>query len=158
MMRYAQADPEGAPIAEAFLKATALPAREAFQRGDDTLGALLLTGGIVGQAPSDVPKDVMTRRMVNVTAAKSLALSDDEFPLLPQTALAALPMPILLVSGADTAPVHAAIFRAVCKAMPQAKALIVDGSGHSVSAQAPAVFNAKVLAFLEASAAAALVN
>ena len=148
MMRYAEADPKGAEVVRDFKTTTADPAREAFERGDDELGARLLTGGIVGEAPSDVPDHVMKRRLVNLTAAKSLALSDDEFPLLPPEALAKLSMPIFLLSGANTAPIHAAIFNAVCKALPQAKSLVVEGSGHSVSQQAAEEFNQKVLEFL----------
>lgn len=148
MMRYAEADPESAEIARAFKETTAKPARAAFERGEGELGVRLLTGGIVGEAPSAVPDHVMKRRLVNLAAAKSLALSDDEFPMLDQEALAALPMPIFLLSGAKTAPIHAAIFRSVRAAMPQAKAMIVEGSGHSVSQQAADVFNRHVLAFL----------
>lgn len=149
MMRYAEADDEGASVARVFQETTARPAREAFQRGEDELGARLLTGGIVGEAPSAVPDHVMRRRLVNLTAAKSLALSDDEFPWLDPQELAALPMPILLLSGENTAPIHAAIFRAVCKAMPNAKSKVVSGSGHSVSQQAAETFNKEVLEFLK---------
>ena len=151
MMRYAQADPDGAKIAEDFLKASAQPARDAFLRGDDELGVRLLTGGIIGINSTDVPDDVMQRRLVNLNGAKSLAISDDEFPLLEPEALAKLTMPILLLSGANTAPVHAAIFAAVCKAMPQAQSMIVEGSGHSVSQQASDSFNSKVLSFFNQS-------
>jgi len=148
MMRYAEEDANGAPIVDAFLKATALPARAAFERGEDELGVRLLTGGIVGGGPSSVPEQVIKRRLVNLKAAKSLALSDDEFPMLARVALAGLRMPILLISGAETAPIHAAIFNAVCASIPQAINLLVEGSGHSVSQQAAEVFNAQVLAFL----------
>ncbi len=148
MMRYAEADPEGAEIVRAFKETTAEPARAAFERGEGELGVRLLTGGIVGEAPSAVPDHVMKRRLVNLAAAKSLALSDDEFPMLDREALAALPMPVFLLSGAKTAPIHAAIFKAVRAVMPQAKAMIFEGSGHSVSQQAAEVFNRHVLAFL----------
>jgi pimeloyl-ACP methyl ester carboxylesterase len=147
MMRYVlQSDtPE---VAEAFIETTAKPARQAFERGDNALGARLLTGGIVGQAPARVPAEVMERRMLNVHAARSLALSDDEFPWLEPAKMAALPMPLFLISGKNTAPIHAAIFQEVCKAMPQAKSLIVEGAGHSVAQQQPETFNAEVLSFL----------
>lgn len=155
MMRYAESSETGAEIVRAFKAAAADPARDAFERGDDELGVRVLTGGIVGAAPEEVPTEVMIRRMVNVEAAKSLALSDDEFPLLDPAALAALTMPVLLMSGKDTAPVHAAIFRAVRAAMPQAKALVIEGSGHSVSQQAAHRFNAEVFAFLDEHAVTA---
>lgn len=87
--------------------------------------------------------------MRNVRAARSLALSDDEFPWLDPAALAALPMPVLLMSGANTAPIHAAIFRAVCRAMPQAAVRVIEGSGHSGSQQRSDEFNDEVFSFLE---------
>lgn len=148
MMRYALSSDSGREIARAFLDRSARPAREAFEQGEDEKGLRILTGGIVGKAPKDVPDEVMERRMQNLQAARSLALSDDEFPLLAPDALAALKMPVLLMSGAETAPVHAAIFAEVNKAMPQARVRLVEGSGHSVSQQNPKVFNQVVEQFL----------
>lgn len=148
MMRYAEQSADGAAIAKAFHDSSALPAREAFERGDDEAGVRILTGGIVHKNPGDIPASVMERRMLNARAARSLALSDDEFPLLDKDALAHLPMPVLLMSGAETAPVHAAIFKEVTAAMPDARVRIVKDSGHSVSQQQSGVFNAEVKDFL----------
>ncbi|MBX2883554.1 MAG: alpha/beta hydrolase [Granulosicoccus sp.] len=147
MMRYAYRSNSNAAIAEAFLDASARPARAAFEAGDDQLGVLTLTGGIVGKGIDEIPQDVLDRRMANAKAARSLALSDDEFPLLDERALAALEMPIMLVSGADTAPVHRAIFDEVAAVMPKAKIMIFENSGHSVSQQQPEEFNKAVMEF-----------
>ena len=149
MMRFAEKTGEGASIVKAFLETSALPAREAFERGDDEAGVMILTGGIVGKDPEDIPPQVLERRMLNAKAARSLSLSDDEFPRLDEVQLASLPMPVLLMSGADTAPIHAAIFKSVCTAMPNAHVRVVEGSGHSVSQQQPDNFNREVLAFLD---------
>ncbi len=151
MMRYALQSREGEQIARDFLATSAEPARAAFERGDDAAGVALLTGGIVGKSPSDIPAAVMERRMLNAKAARSLALSDDEFPMLDAEKLAGLAMPVMLVSGMETAPVHDAIFKAVAAAMPQAQAFKVPGAGHSVSQQVPEVFNELVLDFLKTS-------
>ena len=148
MMRYALQSDTGAGVAREFLERTAHPARAAFERGDDAAGVALLTGGIAGQSVSDMPADLLERRMINARAARSLALSDDEFPWLDPAALGRLPMPVMLLSGRDTAPVHDAIFSAVTRAMPRARAVKVEGAGHSVSQQNPARFNALVLDFL----------
>ncbi|WP_416882601.1 alpha/beta fold hydrolase [Marivita sp.] len=148
MMRYAALTEEGTLISEAFLENAARPARAAFIRGDDVEGVRLLTGGISGRAPEAIPAAVLDRRMTNVRAARSLALSDDEFPWIEPERLAALQMPILLMSGAETAPVHAAIFRNLCTAMPQAKVRIIPRSGHSVSQEQAEQFNSEVMAFL----------
>ena len=149
MMRYALKSNDGAQIAKTFLETSAYPARDAFERGDDAAGVAILTGGIVGKDVRDIPAAVMERRMLNAKAARSLALSDDEFPWLEPSELASLPMPVLLLSGLQTAPVHDAIFKAVAAAMPQACARKVEGAGHSVSQQAPGLFNELVLDFLD---------
>ncbi len=86
--------------------------------------------------------------MQNVLAMKMLALSTDEFPWIPPETLAALPMPVLMVSGADTPPVHAAIFAKLTAAMPQAERQVVPGAGHSVTRDRPEAFNALVMDFL----------
>ena len=78
-----------------------------------------------------------------------LALSSDEFPLLEPEVLAALPMPVLLLSGAETAPIHAAIFRNLRRHMPNAVSYVVEGSGHSVSRQNPSRFSQLVQTFLQ---------
>lgn len=149
MMRYAEMSEDGANVVRAFRESTVIPAREAFERGDDAEGVRILTGGIVGRKTNDIPAEILERRMQNARAARSLSLSNDEFPLLDPEALSRLPMPVLLMSGADTAPVHAAIFAAVVKAMPSARVRIVEGSGHSVSQQQPEIFNSEVLHFIE---------
>ena len=151
MMRYAEMHESGAAAARAFREQTILPARRAFERGDNQAGVQILTGGIVGRDPSDVPKHIMKRRMRNALAARSLSLSDDEFPLIEPEVLADLPMPVLLLSGARTAPIHKEIFCAVSAAMPNAKAKVIEGSGHSVSQQQPERFNLEVLEFLSQS-------
>ena len=79
-----------------------------------------------------------------------LNLSSDEFPWISPEELQALPMPVMLLSGEDTPPVHAAIFEAVCEAMPAARKHKVPGSGHSVSRDQPETFNKLVLEFLGA--------
>lgn len=149
MMRYAEQTPKGGEIVKSFKKASANPAQAAFEAGDDLGGVMILTGGIVGRNPAEIPDHIVKRRMENARAARSLAISKDEFPWLDPDALSALPMPIMLLSGADTAPIHAAIFSEVCKAIPQARSVVVAGSGHSVSQMRPDVFNSEVLAFID---------
>lgn len=153
MMPYAEASEEGAAIVREFKENTQLPARRAFELGHNQEGTRILTGGIVGKKPSDVPAEVLMRRMQNVRAARSLSLSDNEFPLIEKEKISALKMPMLLMSGANTAPIHAAIFKAVCAALPQARSVIVPESGHSVSQQQAGIFNTEVKAFLSANLA-----
>ena len=147
MMKYAYRTQAGAQIAEAFRRDTIEPANAAFRAGDDARGAAIMTGGISGGAIS-VDSPAMRRRMQNLLAMKSLALSTDEFPLLEPEKLAALPMPVMLVCGGNTAPVHRAIFDNVVAVMPQAQVAVIDGAGHGVARDQPGAFNALVRRFL----------
>jgi pimeloyl-ACP methyl ester carboxylesterase len=148
MMRYAELSEAGRAARAAFRRETIEPANAAFRAGQDELAGRIMTGGINGAGSAATLPEAMQRRLQNLRAMKMLALSSDEFPLLPPTQLAALDMPVLLLSGADTPPVHREIFRNLCEAMPRAEAHRVPGAGHGVSREQPAVFNELVLGFL----------
>ncbi len=149
MMRYAHLTEAGRQVAEAFRTSTIEPANAAFRRGDDELASQIMTGGINGAASPNNGGEAMRRRMQNMRAMKMLALSTDEFPWIEPERLAALPMPVMLMSGADTPPVHRAIFDNFAPSMPQAEVIRVAGAGHGVSRDQPEFFNTRVLDFLQ---------
>ncbi|WP_167784668.1 alpha/beta fold hydrolase [Ramlibacter rhizophilus] len=149
MMRYAELSEAGRTARAAFRRETIEPANAAFRGGDDELAGRIMTGGINGaQAPASSPQQ-MQRRLQNLRAMRMLALSTDEFPLLAPAQLAALPMPVMLLSGESTAPIHREIFANLAEAMPQATVLRVPGAGHGVSREQPGFFNERVLDFLK---------
>lgn len=148
MMKYAAFSAAGRAAAAAFQEQVIAPANAAFGAGDDELAGRIMSGGINGEASSASTPDAMQRRLQNVRAMKVLALSSDEFPLLRPDCLAALSMPVLLVSGQDTPAVHREIFNNVVAAMPQAKSVRIAVAGHSVPRDQPRAFNEAVLNFL----------
>lgn len=148
MMKYAEMYPDTAPVAAAFREATVIPSRAAFERGEDDLGAMLLTGGIQNADIATIPPEKLEQRRQNMMAGKRVALSSDEFPLLPPEALAALPMPVLLVTGANTGPIFKAMMSGISRSMPQARMEVIEGAGHSVPQDQPEVFNRMALEFL----------
>lgn len=148
MMKYAEMFADTAPVAAAFREATVLPSRAAFERGEDDLGAMLLTGGIQNASVDDIPPEKLQQRRENMMAGKRVALSSDEFPLLPPQALTGLPMPVMIFTGANTGPIFKAMMSGISRTMPQAPLITVQGAGHSVPADQPEVFNRAVLDFL----------
>ena len=150
MLCYADFSASGRAARASFQRTVVEPANAAFRQGDDALGAALMTGGIhSAQAPA-ASGALLQRRLQSALAMRMLALSSNEFPLLPPEQLAALPMPVLLISGRQTPAIHAEVFRNVCAAMPQASVAQVDGAGHGVSRDQPDVFNRLALQFLQA--------
>ena len=149
MMKYAHRTPEGQAVAEAFRRDVIEPANAAFRAGEDERAAQIMTGGINGGQSAVNTGTAMARRLQNLRAMKMLALSSDEFPLLTPQQLGGLGMPVLLLAGRQTQPVHQAIFRNVCAAMPQAQHGWVDGAGHGVTREQPEAFNRLALDFLK---------
>jgi pimeloyl-ACP methyl ester carboxylesterase len=149
MLCFAEFSAAGRAALADFRRDVIAPANAAFRQGDDALGAALMTGGIhSAQAPA-ASGALLQRRLRSALAMRMLALSHDEFPLLPPEQLAALPMPVLLLSGRQTPAIHAEVFRNVCAAMPQAAVARVDGAGHALTREQPAAFNRLALAFLQ---------
>ena len=148
MMKYAERSAAGLAAAKAFREQVIAPANAAFARGEDALAAQIMTGGINGARDAVNRGVAMSRRLQNLPAMKMLALSSDEFPWLAPEALAALPMPVLLLAGRQTQAVHRTIFENVCTAMPQALHHWIDGAGHGVTREQPERFNQLVLDFL----------
>lgn len=152
MLCYADFSEDGRRERARFRETVIEPANAAFRQGDDALGAALMTGGINGSASPVTAGPAMVRRLQNVRAMRMLALSSNEFPLLPPAALGALSMPILLVCGEQTEPIHDVVFRNVGAAMPQARQSRVAHAGHGVARDQPEVFNALALDFLKSCA------
>ena len=148
MMKYAYLSPEGREIADAFRTSTIEPANAAFRAGEDVRAAQIMTGGINGANSKVASGAAMDKRLQNLQAMKMIALSTDEFPLIPAQQLADLPMPVMLLSGVDTQPVHRAIFDNLLKCMPNARSVRVAGAGQGVSRDQSVFFNQTVLDFL----------
>ncbi len=150
VMRLADRSEQGRRIRDDFDRRIRLPAREAFERGDDARGVWLLTEGILGDGDlAAQPAAAMARRLENAESLRRVTLSTDEFPPLDLAALAALTVPVLLLSGERTPPIHAVVFQALCQALPAAESQIVPAAGHGVARDQPADFNHRVRAFLQ---------
>lgn len=148
MLCYADFSDAGRRERARFTQTVIEPANAAFRRGEDALGATLMTGGIHTPGAAALQGPVMARRLQNAQAMRMLALSSNEFPLLPPASLAAIRCPVLLLSGQDTAAIHAEVFRNVCAAMPQARQIRIPGASHPVARDQPALFNDAALTFL----------
>lgn len=149
LMQWADATPQGRQLRERYDTEVGAPAREAFLRGDDALATRIFTAGIVGShilQPENQGRLQVRLRNARAMRAVALAPRDDALPA--PAAVAALSIPTLLVSGANTQPLLAEVFRIVAQRMPQARTLVVPGSGHTVTRDKPAEFNRAVLDFL----------
>lgn len=149
LMTLADASDEGRRVRQRFDDDVRLPARRCFEQGDDERAVWLLTEGILGRGDLTAQtRAAMARRMENAESLRRVTLSSNEFPALDMARLAALEVPVLLLSGEHTPPIHDLVFRALCDALPRAERGKVSGAGHGVARDRPDLFNARVLDFL----------
>ncbi len=149
MLRWADFSAEGRAARVAFERDVRLPARAAFECGDDERGVLLLTGGITGaEAAARIAPDALRRRLENALAIRMLTLSSDEFPLLTPQDVASISVPTLLMAGAQTPLIHDTVFRNLCAVMTQAEVHRIPAAGHSAARDNPTAFNRLTLDFL----------
>lgn len=149
MLSWTSLDEAGRLVRAEFDENIRLPALEDFRRGDDRQAVERLTGGIMGAAArSQLPDWVMERRQQNMPSIRMLTLSTDEFPFLPQEALASLRVPTLLMAGERTPAIHAAVFERLSRGMPQARHARVPDAGHAVDRDNPRAFSELVFDFL----------
>jgi esterase len=149
MMKYADFSEQGAALrAEFELKTEA--AAHALRRGNDEEAVRTMTDAINGgEASSANTGQALRRRFENAKAMRALMLSTDPYPFLSSQQLREITAPTLLVVGERTQPIHDAVFRNVCAAMPQANVTRVHGAGHGVHRDNPKEFNAVTLQFLQ---------
>ncbi|SEF22127.1 Pimeloyl-ACP methyl ester carboxylesterase [Variovorax sp. NFACC28] len=149
MMRYADFSHEGKVLRAEFERKTEAAAH-ALRQGNDEEAVRTMTDAINGgEASSANTAGALQRRFENAKAMRALMLSTDPFPLLSPQQLREIAAPTLLVAGERTQPIHDAVFRSVCAAMPQARASRVHGAGHGVHRDNPSEFNAIALQFLQ---------
>ena len=149
MMKYADFSKEGAALRVEFERRTEAAA-QAFRRGSDAQAVRMMTDAINGRESSSANTGhALQRRIANVNAMRALMLSTDPFPFLSPQQLRGITVPTLLLVGERTPPIHDAVFRNVCAAMPQARVSRVHGAGHGVHRDKPQEFNAIALEFLE---------
>ena len=149
MLKYADFSKEGAALRVEFVRRTEAAAL-AFRQGSDAKAVRMMTDAINGSESSSANTEhALQRRIANVNAMRVLMLSTDAYPLLSPEQLRGIVAPTLLVVGERTQPIHDAVFRNVCAAMPQAHVSRVQGAGHGVHRDKPQEFNAIALEFLQ---------
>ncbi|QYK43603.1 MAG: alpha/beta hydrolase [Paracoccaceae bacterium] len=89
-----------------------------------------------GDVPA--PQRAYIAARIHLIPAQNTALYDDSGGLLDHGRLESLGLPVLLVEGAASPPVMAAIGRELARRLPQARRSVVPGAGHMVPITHPA--------------------
>jgi pimeloyl-ACP methyl ester carboxylesterase len=147
--RWARDDAAGRPLYDAFMSGVWSPAGAAFRRGDDVAGMRALVDGFAGAPRFDgLPPAARAVALQNARFFRVATASPDPFPAVDKARVARLRMPVLIVTGERTVPLHRFVNEELAKVLPRAERATIAGAGHGAAREKPREFNAAVLGFL----------
>jgi pimeloyl-ACP methyl ester carboxylesterase len=149
MLRWLQEVPGGLAVWREFKVDVWDTAGRAFARGDDERGVAAFIDYFLGPGGFDrLRAPVRARIMQNAAELEAQTQSSEKFPMLERERVAALRMPVLMLSGALTRPTHALVDAELERLLPHARRIMVAGASHDVWVDRPEVCREATLAFL----------
>lgn len=152
--RWARDAPRGRALYDDFMATTWRPAGAAFRAGNTPQGMKILVDGFGGAGTFDAMKPAARETALqNARFFEVATASADPFPAVSGEAVAALRMPILILRGEHTVPLHAFVNDELQRLLPHAQSKTIHGAGHGAAREQPEAFNQAVLAFLQGQGA-----
>ena len=146
--RWACASKAGRRLFNAFMDAWR-SAGEAFEAGLPRRALQLITDAMWGRPTFDWwPADRVDAAFRNAAALAALTRSQDPFPEIDRSAVAALATPMLLVQGSHASRLHRCVMDELARVIPNARRTEIASAGHASQTDNPYEFNAAVVPFL----------
>lgn len=142
---------DGEAIYQDFMTNTWKPAAEACRKGEDKQALDILALGIAGKGFNELPPTAQASQLQNVLSMKSLTLSSNPFPTVASDELKRLKMPVLILTGENTAKIYKLVNQELARLLPAAKVVTIQKSRHPIPSDNPQAFNETVREFLRAS-------
>jgi non-heme chloroperoxidase len=133
LLRWLLDLPGGRAVWDEFMTDVWDAAAHAFAAGQPERGVAAFIDYFLGPGRYDrLPARVRARIMQNAAELEAQTRSTDQFPLLERSAAAALPMPVLMLSGALTRPTHALVDAELERVLSDGRRIVVPGASHDV--------------------------
>jgi len=134
-----------------FMTAFWTPVGAAFRQGDKELALRTSIEFFIGADVLDkLPADIRQTLEENLAGWEAFTTSADCFPMLDKEQVAQLPMPILLLTAANTLPIHQDVNAELARLLPQVTQVTIPDATHEMWAEQPDACGEAVLAFLQA--------
>lgn len=151
ILHWASGLPGGDTVLADFMETFWKPVGAAFRKGDRELALrtsikFFIGDDVLDQLPTEV-RQVLEENLANWEA---FTTSADCFPMLDQAQVAQLPMPILLLTGEKTLPIHQLVNDELARLLPQAKHVTIPDTTHELWTEQPEACGEAVLTFLQA--------
>lgn len=143
---------EGDALYQDFMKRILDPARKALVAGDDTEAMRFWVDGFSAPGRFDaLSSEARLGVMQNAGFLRMLARSQNPYPDIPRASLYRLNMPVLVITGERTAPIHRRIDEDLSRWIPRARSATIPAAGHGSPRENPQVFTEVVDQFLSSS-------
>jgi pimeloyl-ACP methyl ester carboxylesterase len=132
-----------------FNAAVMQPSAAAFADGDP-LGALTVAveyfAGPNGMA--DIPREFREMLVANLDDWRAITTAPNVFPPVTRDEMAGIGMPVLIISGEKTAPVHRLVDPELARVIPGAERFVIADGTHDMCAEQPAACAAAIGSFI----------
>jgi pimeloyl-ACP methyl ester carboxylesterase len=151
ILHWAAGLPGGDVVYAEFMSTFWEPVGEAFRQGDKELALRKSLEFFYGADILDeLPPEVRQRLEENLGGWEAFTTSHDCFPMIDKEQVAQLPMPILLLTAANTLPIHHVVNGELVRLLPQATHVTIPDATHDMWAEQPDACGEAVLQFLQA--------
>jgi non-heme chloroperoxidase len=152
ILAWAMRFPEGDALYQDYLKRILDPAREAFAAGDDAGAMRFVVDGLSRPGRFDaLPDAARLGVMQNAGFLRMMSRSQNPWPDIARPSLYRLNMPVLVITGEKTAPIHRRIDEDLSRWIPRARSATIPAAGHGSPRENPQAFTEVVDQFLTSS-------
>ena len=149
IMKWAADLPGGDEAYATFHETAFQPAGDAFRAGDPERAMQLITDGFLGAGSfAGFKASRRARILQGARDWEAQATSSDSFSTLTRESVAALRMPVLLLSGGRTTVPHRIVDDELARILPGARRVIAPEASHDVWLDAPDLCRDETLRFL----------
>jgi len=157
LLRWLPGLPGGKAMYADFMNNMWIPTGREFRRGNPeqamrtTVDWFGRKGYLIDGKPArfdTLPEETRGFIMGNALEWQALTTSSDAFPMLDPTAVKAITVPVLLMSGQNTMQMNQRIDARLHRLLPKAETVVIPGATHEMWAEQPAACRARVASFL----------
>ena len=97
---------------------------------------------------SKIPPEFRDMLLANIEDWRAITTAPEALPGVTREQIASITVPVLLISGAETAPVHRLIDPELAHILPRAERVIIAGGTHDMCSEKPAECAAAINRFI----------
>jgi pimeloyl-ACP methyl ester carboxylesterase len=132
-----------------FDTAVMRPSRAAFAAGDPREALAVAVRYFAGpDGMEQLPAEFRDMLFANIEDWRAITASPRVFPAVTRDEMAGIAVPVLIVSGEETAPVHRLVDPELARVIPGSKRIVIAGGSHDMCAEQPEACAAAIADFI----------